>query len=147
MRGEGLAAEWYVEHGYDVVARNWRCREGEIDLVVAGHGAVVFCEVKARSSDRYGLPAEAVTPAKQRRLRQLAARFLAEDGAGTLWLADSIRLLAVRADTDQAGGDELGREERVDAPADEGLPRPHGREARLARTGRRRRAQGPHSES
>lgn len=81
MRGEGLAAEWYVEHGYDVVARNWRCREGEIDLVVAGHGAVVFCEVKARSSDRYGLPAEAVTPAKQRRLRQLAARFLADASA------------------------------------------------------------------
>lgn len=78
IRGEALAARWYVEHGYEVVARNWRCREGELDLVVAGHGAVVFCEVKARSSDRFGLPAEAVTPAKQRRLRELAARFLAE---------------------------------------------------------------------
>lgn len=78
IRGEDLAARWYVEHGYEVVARNWRCRAGELDLVVAGHGAVVFCEVKARSSDRFGLPAEAVTPAKQRRLRALAGRFLAE---------------------------------------------------------------------
>lgn len=78
MRGEDLAAQWYVEHGYEVVARNWRCRAGEIDLVVAGYGTVVFCEVKARSSDRYGLPAEAVTPAKQRRLRHLAAHFLAD---------------------------------------------------------------------
>lgn len=82
-RGERLAADWYLAHGYEVVARNWRCREGEIDLVVARDGALVFCEVKTRSSDRFGVPAEAVTPAKQRRLRALAARFLADHaGAG-----------------------------------------------------------------
>ena len=80
-RGEQLAADWYTARGYTVVARNWRCREGEIDLVVARDGELVFCEVKTRSSDRFGLPAEAVTPAKQRRLRGLAARYLA-DGAG-----------------------------------------------------------------
>lgn len=83
-RGERLAAAWYESRGYTVVARNWRCREGEIDLVVARPGELVFCEVKARSSDRFGTPAEAVTPAKQRRLRALAARFLAGyDGAAT----------------------------------------------------------------
>jgi len=83
-RGERLAAAWYESRGYTVVARNWRCREGEIDLVVARPGELVFCEVKARSSDRFGTPAEAVTPAKQRRLRALAARFLAgHDGAAT----------------------------------------------------------------
>jgi putative endonuclease len=60
------------------VARNWRCRDGELDLVVRRGRELVFCEVKARSSDRFGLPAEAVTPAKQRRLRLLATRFLAE---------------------------------------------------------------------
>jgi putative endonuclease len=60
------------------VARNWRCREGELDLVVRLGRELVFCEVKARSSDRYGIPAEAVTPAKQRRLRLLATRFLSE---------------------------------------------------------------------
>lgn len=83
-RGERLAAAWYESRGYTVVARNWRCREGEIDLVVARPGELVFCEVKARSSDRFGTPAEAVTPAKQRRLRLLAARFLAghDGGAG-----------------------------------------------------------------
>ncbi|HEX6417156.1 MAG TPA: YraN family protein [Acidimicrobiales bacterium] len=83
-RGEQLAADWYASRGYRVVARNWRCREGEIDLVVTRDGELVFCEVKARSSDRFGTPAEAVTPAKQRRLRVLAARFLADvrpDGA------------------------------------------------------------------
>lgn len=79
--GEDLAAAWYTRRGYEVVARNWRCREGEIDLVVHRAGVLVFCEVKARTSTRFGLPAEAVTPAKQRRLRLLAARFLADRGA------------------------------------------------------------------
>jgi putative endonuclease len=81
-RGEQLAADWYAAHGYDLVARNWRCREGEIDLIVARAGELVFCEVKTRSSDRFGVPAESVTPAKQRRLRVLAARFLAEQDGG-----------------------------------------------------------------
>jgi putative endonuclease len=80
-RGERLAADWYVARGYSVVARNWRCREGELDLVLlATDGDLVFCEVKTRSSDRFGVPAEAVTPAKQRRLRTLAARYLAVEG-------------------------------------------------------------------
>jgi putative endonuclease len=80
-RGEELAAEWYAAAGYHVVARNWRCRDGELDLVVADDADLVFCEVKTRSSHRFGLPAEAVTAAKQRRLRLLAARFLAEGPA------------------------------------------------------------------
>jgi putative endonuclease len=80
-RGEQLAADWYVARGYSLVARNWRCREGELDLVVARDGELVFCEVKTRSSDRFGAPAEAVTHTKQRRLRQLAAMFLAEQAA------------------------------------------------------------------
>jgi putative endonuclease len=77
-RGEDRAADWYRAAGYDVIARNWRCPEGELDLVVSLPGELVFCEVKTRSSDRFGVPAEAVTAAKQRRLRALAARFLAE---------------------------------------------------------------------
>ena len=63
--------------GLRVVARNWRCREGEIDLVAAGPGLLVFCEVKARRGHGYGSPAAAVTPAKQARLRRLAAAYLA----------------------------------------------------------------------
>jgi putative endonuclease len=79
-QGEQRAASWYAAHGYVVVARNWRCPDGELDLIVASATELVFCEVKTRSSDRFGLPAEAVTAAKQRRLRRLAARFLAEAG-------------------------------------------------------------------
>ncbi len=80
--GETLAAEWYEARGYDVLARNWRCAQGELDLVVARGSVVVFSEVKARTSDRFGTPAEAVTPAKQARIRRLAARWMAEAGAG-----------------------------------------------------------------
>lgn len=69
--GEQRAADWYRENGYTVVARNWRCREGELDLVVARPGELVFCEVKARSSARFGTAAEAVTARKQARLRLL----------------------------------------------------------------------------
>lgn len=79
-RGEDLAAAWYAARGYDVVARNWRCPEGELDLVCR-HGAdVVFCEVKTRSSGAFGPPQSAVTPAKRRRIRRLAARWLRVTG-------------------------------------------------------------------
>lgn len=78
--GERVAARRYEALGYEVVARNWRCAEGELDLVLRGERALVFAEVKTRTSDRFGHPAEAVTPAKQRRIRRLAQRFCAETG-------------------------------------------------------------------
>jgi putative endonuclease len=73
-----MAAAWYEARGYRVLARNWRCRAGELDLVLRQGGTVVFCEVKARTSDSFGLPAEAVTRAKQVRIRRLAGRWLQE---------------------------------------------------------------------
>ena len=75
--GEAQAAAWYEARGYVVLERNWRCREGELDLVLANGATIVFCEVKTRTSTRFGVPAEAVTVAKQRRIRMLAARYLA----------------------------------------------------------------------
>ena len=78
--GEDRAAAWYEANGYEVVARNWRRREGEIDLIVRRDAVIVFIEVKARASEAFGFPAEAVGAAKQRRIRGLAAAFLAESG-------------------------------------------------------------------
>lgn len=78
VAGEDLAEQWYRAAGYRVLARNWRCEEGELDLVCRLGGTVAVCEVKARRSGEFGTPAEAVTPAKQRRVRRLGARFLRE---------------------------------------------------------------------
>lgn len=74
--GEELVAQRYVRLGYEVVGRNWRSRHGEIDLILARGELVVFCEVKTRSSDRFGAPVEAVTRMKQLRLRRLAGQWL-----------------------------------------------------------------------
>jgi len=74
--GEAAVADWYVANGYEILARNWRCRDGEIDLIVMRSRVVVFCEVKSRSSEAFGAPVEAVTRDKQRRIRRLAARWL-----------------------------------------------------------------------
>ena len=60
------------------MARNWRCRDGELDLILRRGRMFVFCEVKARTSDAFGLPAEAVTTQKRARIRRLAARWLEE---------------------------------------------------------------------
>lgn len=76
--GEDAAARVYLRSGWKVVARNWRCRDGELDLVLARDGVLAFCEVKTRTTDRYGGPAAAVTPAKQARIRRLAMRWLTE---------------------------------------------------------------------
>ncbi len=77
-RGEDSAQKWYVDRGYQVVARNWRTSSGELDLVLIGSHQLVFCEVKTRSSDRFGNGFEAVTVGKQRRIRMLALEFLRE---------------------------------------------------------------------
>ena len=76
--GEGLAAAWYEARGYTVVARKWRCRDGELDLILRRDRMVIFCEVKRRRTVRYGTPAEAITTEKKQRIRHLAARWLRE---------------------------------------------------------------------
>ena len=96
--GEDVAAAWYVRRGYDVVARNWRCPAGEIDLVVRRGRTLVVCEVKARRSDAYGPAAAAVGPVKQQRLRRLAAAWLAASG---------VRGVEVRFDVVAITGDQL----------------------------------------
>ena len=77
-RGEDCAARYLVDHGYDVLARNWRCRHGEIDMIVGAADAVVFVEVKTRTGYGFGGPWSAVPPSKQARIRRLAAAWLAE---------------------------------------------------------------------
>jgi putative endonuclease len=76
-RGEDLACVELQRRGYAILDRRYRTRHGEIDIVARHRGTIVFVEVKARGSDRFGSAAEAVTGAKQRRLVQMAVDFLA----------------------------------------------------------------------
>jgi putative endonuclease len=87
-QGEQLAVEHLRQVGLRVLDRNWRCAEGEIDIVAAERRSLVICEVKTRSSVRYGTPLEAVSRAKRSRLRRLAACWLAAHGV----LFDEIRI-------------------------------------------------------
>ena len=81
-QGEDLAAAFLKKQGYRILERNYRTPLGEIDLIGRHRGALVFIEVKTRRSSRFGSPQEAVHPAKQERLRNLAAYYLQQHGLG-----------------------------------------------------------------
>ena len=81
--GEDVAVRHLSASGMEVLARNWRCELGEIDVVAREGSTVVVCEVKTRRGLDYGTPLEAVTARKMARLRRLAARWVAE------WVAES----------------------------------------------------------
>ena len=76
MSGEDLACQELENRGYSVLARRYRVRSGELDIVARDGETLVFVEVKARASHAFGTAAEAVTPAKQRRLMRLATEYM-----------------------------------------------------------------------
>ncbi|GIG62847.1 UPF0102 protein [Longispora fulva] len=82
--GERVAARFLVDAGMAVLDRNWRCGEGEIDIIARDGDALVICEVKTRRGDSHGSPAEAVTAAKVAQVRRLAKYWLAHSGLSTV---------------------------------------------------------------
>jgi putative endonuclease len=76
--GEEAALQVYLRNGFRLIARNWRCGLGELDLVVRRGRLLVFCEVKTRSTIALGGGYEAVTWSKRRRLRRLAEAFVSQ---------------------------------------------------------------------
>jgi putative endonuclease len=101
--GERLARAALEARGYHILSTNWRARgdvRGELDIVATDGGELVFVEVKTRRSTAYGLPAEAVTPAKARQLLALAQAYVAGlpgsgDGAGAAEPAWRIDVVAI----------------------------------------------------
>jgi putative endonuclease len=87
-QGEQLAAEYLQRAGFRILDRNWRCAEGEIDIVAADRRVLVACEVKTRSGLGYGTPLEAVTRQKRSRLRRLAVQWVLAHGV----LFDEVRV-------------------------------------------------------
>ncbi len=78
--GEEVAARHLESDGFVVLARNWRCDDGELDIVARDGRTLVVCEVKTRSSNRYGSPFEAITERKLHRLERLGMRWMRERG-------------------------------------------------------------------
>jgi putative endonuclease len=76
--GVEAAARWYEEQGYEILERHWRRREGEVDLVARQGATVVFIEVMVQVSEQPVAGADAILPAKQRRVRRLGSRWLSE---------------------------------------------------------------------
>ena len=79
-RGESVAAEALAAKGYTITARNYHTRYGEIDIIASKDGAVCFCEVKTRKNARIGTAAEAVTPAKQKKICLAALEYMQKNG-------------------------------------------------------------------
>lgn len=77
QRAESLALQWLERRGLELVARNYRCRLGEIDLVMRDGATLVFIEVRYRRHSRYGSGLESVDPRKQQKLAHAASHFLA----------------------------------------------------------------------
>ena len=95
--GEDAAAAMLVRSGFRVVDRNFRCRAGEIDIVARRGRLLVFCEVKARRSTRWGDPSEAVNYAKRNRLRRLAAEWMSLHRPGDVDVRFDVVSVIVRA--------------------------------------------------
>lgn len=99
--GEEITAQYLLARGDEVLDRNWRIREGEIDLVTLGaDGFFHFTEVKTRSSLAFGHPLEAITPDKAQRMGRLALAWLATHGClGCDYMIDVVSILIARDGT------------------------------------------------
>ena len=96
-RGEDLAARYLEDAGYRLLERNWRCRQGEIDIIARTADTLVFVEVKTRSSLAFGHPFEAITATKLARLRGLAGAWCAERSPSAARIRlDAIAVIAPR---------------------------------------------------
>ena len=98
--GEQAAADYLEAEGFRILERNWRCADGEIDIVAVDRHTFVVCEVKTRSGTRYGTPLESVSRLKRNRLRRLAVRWLTAHGVHF----DQVRIDIVGVTRDAAGG-------------------------------------------
>ena len=108
-RGEAIAAVHLESLGMRIVERNWRCSQGEIDLVAEDGGEIVFVEVKTRSSVAFGHPLEAITAEKLARLRRLASAWCSlHPSRGRAIRIDAVAVIAPRS-----GAVEIEHLERV----------------------------------
>jgi putative endonuclease len=96
MLGERIACEFLGDNGYDIIETNYRCNEGEIDIVARQKDILVFFEVRTKKSRQFGSPEESITRIKKDRLRALAERYGQEhDDIPNSWRID---VMAIQLD-------------------------------------------------
>ena len=92
-RGEAVAAAFLQARGYELVDRNYRCRYGEVDLILKHGQTIVFCEVKLRRSGQFGTPEEAITKRKLARVALTAQTYLVDhDCVDVDWRIDVVAI-------------------------------------------------------
>ncbi len=94
--GEQAAAEYLEKQGYQILARNFRTEHGEIDIIAQQDKVLVFVEVKARSSNRFGYPEHSVTPRKRMHILSAAEKYIFEHREFQTWRVD---VIAVEGET------------------------------------------------
>ncbi len=104
--GERVAARYLLDLGLVLLDRNWRCPEGEIDIVARDGMEIVVCEVKTRSSTRFGTPFEAITTQKATRLHRLGRAWLSAHPDHRRF--GRLRVDVVTVTTEAAGAAEVG---------------------------------------
>ncbi len=89
--GEKLARDFLKKRGYHIIETNYRCPEGEIDIVARHKDSLVFVEVRAKTSLHFGSPEESITTTKKERLRTVASRYCqTHDNLPSLWRIDVV---------------------------------------------------------
>jgi len=90
-RGEELARGFLKKRGYRIIETNFRCSEGEVDIVARHEDYLVFVEVRSKRSREFGTPEESITPAKTKKLKAVAARYLQDhENMPELWRIDVV---------------------------------------------------------
>lgn len=91
--GEKLAKDFLKKRGYRIIETNYRCPQGEIDIVAKNKGWLVFIEVRAKKSSEFGSPEESITPVKKERMRATAAYYRqSHKNLPPLWRIDVVAI-------------------------------------------------------
>jgi putative endonuclease len=94
IHGEKLAADFLSRQGYRILATNYRCSEGEVDIIAEDRDYLVFVEVRTRTGAQFGIPEESITPVKMGKLRAVASHYLQQnDGFSASWRIDVVVVL------------------------------------------------------
>jgi len=99
MRGERIACDFLLKSGYRIIERNWRCKWGEIDIIAAIEGTIVFIEVKSATGTGFGAPMEWVTPRKRKKIIMAAKQYILDNPIENMLIRFDVIAIDLRMNT------------------------------------------------